>query len=777
MLNLKLTLIRKLFPAESTKIFCILKGCKNHRSSFSLMLFLILSLFVQFTFAQTWSAPSVINDTPGNTEYGRMLKLTNGDWLSVVTINNTTLPGLDLQISRSTDNGRSWTPISMISESGREVDNGQMQLMPDGSILMSCRSVIWATSFRLPVYRSTDSGVSWTYLSTIDAKEGAAGTIGAQGMYEPHFNILDDGRLAVMYANEKHVTENPGYSQIISEKISSNGGATWGNEIFVAWEPAETAARPGMPVWTKMLDGRWIVAYEVCGPHNCEIYYKISNDGINWAQGLGTHLPGQNGAPYVLSASSGRLLLTSNNGNISISDNYGATWYNGNKPWGAATWPDLRWSSLYETGANEIAAVTSLNKSSGGSNVQVKFGTISGGPGSNLIVSGGVYKLVHKGTNQCLDVASNSAASGANVQQYTDNGSTAQRWVITLQSDGYFKLTHQGTNQVLDVDANSHTPGTNVQQWQDLNGDAQRWKIEPTGGGFFKLIHKGTNNCLDVVNNNSAPGTDVIVWTDNGDDAQRWSLVLTDVPVINGGTYKLTHKGTNQVLDVAGGSTAPGANVAQWFDLGGDPQKWIITLQEGGSYKLTHRGTTQVLDAVSNSNADGADVIQYNDIGGDAQRWILSHTGGGYFKLTHRNTNKCLDVSNGSSAPGANVQQWTDNGSDAQRWRLDLVPGSLGTGARISLPGSNESKGEILVYPNPFSNHVSINYTAQNEGSVKLQLLDAKGQTIHSVYEGNMKTGENKTFNIENPGLIRGLYFIKISDQNKVQLHKIMMAE
>lgn len=723
---------------------------------------------------QTWSAASQFNDIAIGAEYGRMVELPNGHWLSVFTTNNTTVDGLDLVVSRSTDHGRTWTAIAMISDAGRQLDNGQMQVMPDGSILLACRSVIWGTSFRLPVYRSTDQGERWTYLSTIDLHEGAEGTLEAQGMYEPHLQILVDGRLAVMYANESHVTGSPAYSQIISEKISTDGGATWGREIYVAWDPAEPAARPGMSVWTKMLDGRYILAYEVCGTRGCDIYYKFSNDGYTWAQGLGNHLPGQSGAPYVISMSTGRLYLTSNNGALSYSNNYGATWATGTNPWGTAAWPDLRWSSLYETGLNELAAITTLTKDTGsGGDTRIKFATVKGGPGSHLVVSGGVYKLTHKGTNQCLDVAYNSAGPGANVQQATDNGGTAQRWIITLQPDGYYKLRHQGTTQVLDVSGGSTTAGANVQQWDDLGGSPQRWKIEPMAGGHFKLVNKGTHNCLDVTNGSSADGTNVMVWTDHGNDAQRWTFELMDVPIVNGGTYRLNHKGTNQMLDVNGNSNVAGTNVMQWYDLANDAQQWILTEQEEGSYKLMHQGTTQVLDVAGGSATAGTNVQQWDDLGGSAQRWVLTYMGGGYFKLTHLGTNQCLDVSESSSSPGANVQQWTDNDGDAQRWRLDLVPGSI----ELATIENNAAMATALTaYPNPFEETLTVDYTATATGPVILQLTDASGQVVYTLYRGTLPVGTARTFSLEKGMLKKGLYYLQVTTSYGIQTIRVVVA-
>lgn len=290
------------------------------------------------------------------------------------------------------------------------------------------------------------------------------------------------------------------------------------------------------------------------------------------------------------------------------------------------------------------------------------------------VVSGGTYKLTHKGTNQCLDVLYNSDQSGANVQQYTDNGNDAQRWIITLEADGFYKLRHKGTNQVLDVDKNSDQSGTNVQQWQDLGNDAQRWKLEAMTDGYFKLTHKGTNLCLDVVQNSNQPNANVIQYTDNNGDAQRWKLELIEDPIVSGGLYRLMHKTTNQCLDVENNSNQPGANVQQYTDTGGDAQRWYVTKESDGFYKLRHKGTTQVLDVNGNSSQPGTNVQQYTDLGSDAQRWKMELMSDGYFKLTHKGTTQCLDVANNLAEPRTNVLQWDDNNGDAQRWKLDLMP-------------------------------------------------------------------------------------------------------
>jgi hypothetical protein len=234
--------------------------------------------------------------------------------------------------------------------------------------------VRWQESYILRVYKSGDKGHSWDKYSVFDSTAGTPGSLGHpdKGIYEPHLYYLSDGRLAVQYANEKHVTETPSYSQIISEKISPDEGHTWGKEIWVAYEPCHPDSRPGMPVWTRMNNGKYITVYEICGPEKCGVYYKTSDDGIHWPVGLGTSIPDQLGGPYIVALTDGRLLVTSNINNVSVSDDLGKTWSSLGSPW-----TQTLWGSLYPAGPGRVMAVNSVQRPEGGNNVQLVFGQLN----------------------------------------------------------------------------------------------------------------------------------------------------------------------------------------------------------------------------------------------------------------------------------------------------------------------------------------------------------------------------------------------------------------
>lgn len=310
------------------------------------------------------------NIEPGRfgAQYARMAELENGDWIVVYTVyeNNGYLSdpqgGTTLEIALSKDNCRTWEVISTITEPGRDLDNGQIKVLKNGELLLACRSVRWQESYKIDVYKSTDRGATWSYLSTVDENHGLPGELGNpdKGVYEPHIDYISENELAVFYASEIHVTGDIPYSQIISEKISTDNGETWSEEIFVAWDSKRPYARPGMPVFTKMGNGEFIVVFEDGIDDNFRIHYKISPDGKTWEEGLGTRIPDHIGAPYITKLSNDRLLLISNSHVVSYSDDHGQTWVtNAEVPWLGA-FPNYCWPSCYQTGKNEIALITSV---------------------------------------------------------------------------------------------------------------------------------------------------------------------------------------------------------------------------------------------------------------------------------------------------------------------------------------------------------------------------------------------------------------------------------
>lgn len=317
--------------------------------------FFVWSLAVVGLSAKAAAATNLItwNETVelGKGFWMRLACLGDEHWLGVITRFPDHKAPSWLEIMESTNACQNWTRVAEVKESGRHLDNGNLLVMPDGAVLLTCRSLIDGESFRLPVFRSTDRGHTWSALSNIDSNEGAPGTLFAKGLWEPHLFFLPDGRVAVVYSNEKHA----GYSQILSEKVSGDGAKTWGGEMRIVEEPHGGKLRPGMGVPARMSDGRFILVYEIVGRGNADVYFKTSKGGLNWPEGLGTEMKGQHAAPFVLALSDGNLLATSCSHQISLSRDNGQTWQSLGSAWDMPF--QLNWPALYEVGANRVLAV------------------------------------------------------------------------------------------------------------------------------------------------------------------------------------------------------------------------------------------------------------------------------------------------------------------------------------------------------------------------------------------------------------------------------------
>ena len=303
--------------------------------------------------------------------WGRMIHLADANWLCVSTHFGHGESSLEIRVT--TNAFHSWEKISEVAEPGRLLDNGELIRLPGGDILIAGRSLIDGQSYRLPVYRSVDGGTSWKRFSNIDSNEGPPGTLKQRGLWEPHFFILGDGRLAVAYANEKHASDKPAFSQVCSERISSDGGKTWGDEVALASEPGGGKLRPGMPVVTRMSDGQFIAVYEIVGVGDADVFCKISEDGVRWPAGLGNHIAGHHAGPWVTSLADGELLLTSCANQVSCSRDFGATWnFVEPSPWNVGAGKVFTWPAIYETATNQIAVMISRSR------VQIRFGNFAG---------------------------------------------------------------------------------------------------------------------------------------------------------------------------------------------------------------------------------------------------------------------------------------------------------------------------------------------------------------------------------------------------------------
>ncbi|TCN01885.1 alpha-L-arabinofuranosidase B-like protein [Paenibacillus sp. BK033] len=261
-----------------------------------------------------YSSPST--DPGPGTLYPRAIRLqyngtSNGTMLATFEhyVNGTpTFP-----VYRSTDGGVSWSKISEVSDTvngwGLRYQPFLYELpqaigsLPAGTLLCAGNSIPSDLSqTKLDLYKSTDKGLTWTFVSSI-ATGGRADPSGAYDpVWEP-FLLVANNKLIMYYSDERDAAHN---QKLVH--VTSTNGTAWSTPVEdIAL--ADSTKRPGMTTVAKLGNGNYIMTYEYGGSPNGNfaVYYKISSNPENFgaATDPGTLLKTRDGvvpssSPYVV---------------------------------------------------------------------------------------------------------------------------------------------------------------------------------------------------------------------------------------------------------------------------------------------------------------------------------------------------------------------------------------------------------------------------------------------------------------------------------------------
>jgi len=137
----------------------------------------------------------------------------------------------------------------------------------------------------LVLYKSVDGGVTWDFVSEIIAG-GVAGTdpLGVpdedRPVWEPFLELTEKGELICFYSDERF-KESKGWNQMLAHMVSHDGGLTW-DEPVVDVAFADGKLRPGMPIITRMGDGRYVMVYEMVIQDAIPVYFRVSDSIEDW---------------------------------------------------------------------------------------------------------------------------------------------------------------------------------------------------------------------------------------------------------------------------------------------------------------------------------------------------------------------------------------------------------------------------------------------------------------------------------------------------------------
>ncbi|MCP3999263.1 MAG: DNRLRE domain-containing protein [bacterium] len=221
----------------------------------------------------TWTAPLALNTNAGSDSgddaHPQVITDGNGNWFAVWysydTLGGTIGTDADVLVSRSTDNGVTWSPpLPLNGNAG--TDNGEdvhPQIANDGAVWLAT----WhstdtlggtiGTDWDVLVSRSTDDGASWTAPMALNSN--AIGDTGSDLIPR----MANDGGATwiVVWHSDDTLNNTVGTDRDIFIARSDDDGATWSAPV-----PLNTnaATDSGRDEWSQVVIGRgakWIVAW------------------------------------------------------------------------------------------------------------------------------------------------------------------------------------------------------------------------------------------------------------------------------------------------------------------------------------------------------------------------------------------------------------------------------------------------------------------------------------------------------------------------------------
>jgi hypothetical protein len=173
-----------------------------------------------------------------------------------------------------------------------------------------------------------------------------------------------------------------------------------------------------------------------------------------------------------------------------------------------------------------------------------------------------------------------------------------------------------------------------------------------------------------------------------------------------------------------------------------------------GKYILTQTGQT-------------AQTFTYTGSNGPVVFTVVPGLGG--FSITVTTGITTADPA-GCTSPATNCTNYTTNSCPT------LVPLAPAGEAKISAPTEQRSI-RTEAYPNPTGRDATINFSVPRSGHVKVELYNAMGSRVATIFDGEAKGGVNNSILLRGAQLPTGTYYYKVMADGKTKSNRISLVK
>ena len=308
-----------------------------------------------------------------------------------------------------------------------------------------------------------------------------------------------------------------------------------------------------------------------------------------------------------------------------------------------------------------------------------------------------------------------SALGGRNALQLNGSGSASSSALSINRSDmgkdqmfsfekdtatGLMRIRSVGSSNYLSLNVSGSKMSPNVSaKAYSADDKAQLWLVEKGADNNAVICAAlNANYCLDVSGGSSSEGTQVALYVKNGTAAQKWAVYNASPDIQGGhtvddGVYSILAKSDlSKALAVSGSGN--GSNVQLSDADGASAQRFRFELGADGFYTVTNLRSGKVLDVADGSVLPGSNVQQWSGWGGDAQKWAVRDNGDGSYSLVCKANGLALDLD--GTASGSNAQAWTPSADRSQSFSLEPASGQRTVPDGTYVVSTGLDRGKVL---------------------------------------------------------------------------------
>jgi beta-N-acetylglucosaminidase len=240
------------------------------------------------------------------------------------------------------------------------------------------------------------------------------------------------------------------------------------------------------------------------------------------------------------------------------------------------------------------------------------------------------FKVTHKGgeyyTIECLNsgLFVTGVANSGNVQLGSTTVDGSKLWQPVATGDGYIFLKNKATGKMMDIKDGSSVSGANVQLYAANSTTAQKWNLvatKPLPDGYYTIASAQNRSLvIDIPSASRGNGAKPQLYSSNGTAAQRFSIAAS-----TGGSYIITAMCSTKSLDVASAAiSASGSGVLQQYTPNGtNAQKWRIEYLGNGQFTIYSLVKSSSCITVQGAVAQAAPLVISAHTGAATQRFTI----------------------------------------------------------------------------------------------------------------------------------------------------------